>query len=139
MACTNLYRVTIPSSVTSIGSAAFDNCTRLTNITISSLVTSIGENAFAGCSNLVSFTIPGSVINIGNYAFLYCWSLTNIAVDAQNANYSSFNGVLFDKKQTTLVEYPGGKRGSYVIPGTVTNIGYTGGPHPSDRETQKLS
>ena len=44
-------------------------------------------------------------------------------MDPQNALYSSENGVLFDKKQTTLLEYPGGLVGSYTIPDSVTNIG----------------
>ena len=35
---------------------------------------------------------------------------------------SAVGGVLFDKNQTTLLAYPGGGPGSYVIPGTVTNI-----------------
>jgi hypothetical protein len=33
------------------------------------------------------------------------------------------NGVLFDKNQTTLLEYPGGLKGSYAIPASVANIG----------------
>jgi hypothetical protein len=32
-------------------------------------------------------------------------------------------GVLFNQSQTTLIEYPSGKVGSYSIPNTVTNIG----------------
>jgi hypothetical protein len=31
-------------------------------------------------------------------------------------------GVLFNKHQTTLIQYPGGKTGSYVIPEGVTSI-----------------
>jgi hypothetical protein len=37
--------------------------------------------------------------------------------------YSSANGVLFDKSQTTLIQFPGGQGGGYAIPQTVTNIG----------------
>jgi hypothetical protein len=44
-------------------------------------------------------------------------------VDTNNSLYSSVNGVLFDKSQFTLLEYPGGLAGSYTIPGTVTSIG----------------
>jgi hypothetical protein len=45
-------------------------------------------------------------------------------VDPLNAVYSSADGVLFDKSQTTLIQYPGGKAGSYSIPSSVTNIGW---------------
>jgi hypothetical protein len=33
------------------------------------------------------------------------------------------DGVLFNKSQTTLIQYPLGKAGSYTIPNSVTNIG----------------
>jgi hypothetical protein len=33
------------------------------------------------------------------------------------------DGVLFDRKQATLLRYPGGKTGGYVVPKTVTSIG----------------
>jgi hypothetical protein len=46
-------------------------------------------------------------------------------VDASNSVYSSKDGVLFDKRQTTLIRYPVGKVGSYTIPDSVTNIGET--------------
>ena len=88
-------------------------------------VTSIvsgGAGAFEGCSGLTSVTIPSSVTNIGSFAFRDCTSLTNISVDAANPAYSSPNGVLFDKAQTTLITFPFGRSGSYVIPNTVTSI-----------------
>ena len=46
-----------------------------------------------------------------------------ITVDALNSVYSSVDGVLFNKSQTTLIQYPGGKAGSYTIPNSVTSIG----------------
>ena len=109
--------------VTSIGDWTFWNCSSLTSITIPNSVTSIGDGAFCRCSNLRSVTIPNSVTNIGDYAFLDCYSLTAITVNAGNPAYSSVDGVLFDKSQTTLVEYPEGIAGSYSIPDSVTSIG----------------
>jgi len=44
-------------------------------------------------------------------------------VDTNNPAFSSLNGVLFDKSQATLIQYPGGLGGSYTIPGSVTSIG----------------
>ena len=86
-------------------------------------VTSIGEWAFYGCSGLTSVTIPNSVTSIGNDAFYYCGGLTTIDVAVDNLNYSSGNGVLFNKDKTTLIQYPGGKQGEYIIPNSVTQIG----------------
>ena len=44
-------------------------------------------------------------------------------MDANNPAYSSVGGVLFDKTQTTLLQYPAGLVGSYAIPNSVTSIG----------------
>jgi hypothetical protein len=47
-------------------------------------------------------------------------------VDALNPVYSSVAGVLFNKSQTTLIQYPWGKAGTYMIPSSVTSIGSIG-------------
>ena len=141
----SLTSVTIPNSVTSIGYAAFEECENLTIVKISNSVKTIEENAFSGCTSLKSITIPnsvkiieeeafyrctsltnvtipGSVTTVGKGTFAMCDSLTEIHVDSGNANYSDKNGVLFNKNQTTLISYPGGKKGAYVIPNTVTGF-----------------
>jgi len=92
-------------------------------VVISNFVTSIATNAFEGCSSLTSVTIPAGVTSIGAPAFEGCSRLTAINVNTNNLFYSSRNGVLFDITQSTLVEYPAGLAGSYVIPGSVTSIG----------------
>ena len=87
-------------------------------------VTNISGGAFAQCLNLTNVFIPASVTTIGERAFDGCTTLTAITVDPQSQNYSSLNGVLFDKGQATLVTYPAGVTGNYTLPGSVTNIGY---------------
>lgn len=113
---------TIPSSVTNIGDYAFTKCYFMTSVTIPTNVTSIGHRAFLGCG-LTSVAIPNSITNIGYAAFCSCTSLTNIMVDALNSFYASMDGALFNKNQTTLIQYPGGKAGSYTIPNSVSSIG----------------
>ncbi len=142
--CTRLASVTIPNSVTNIGDETFWGCTSLISVTIGNSVTSIGEDAFLACTSLASITIPASVTSIDSGAFADTsltgvtigtnitsigpaafdgQRMTAITVAAQNLFYSSVDGVLFDKSQTTLVEYPRGLLGSYIIPNSVTNIG----------------
>ena len=111
-------------SVTSIGSSAFNGCSGLTSVTIPNSVTSIGSGAFYDCSGLTSVTIPNSVTSIGEGAFNSCSRLTEILVSSNNDEFSSENGVLYNKDKTTLIKYPAGKKDtSYTIPNSVTSIG----------------
>jgi hypothetical protein len=120
--CSGLTSVTIGEKVKTIGNAAFYNCTGLMSVTIPNSVTSIGDEAFRSCSGLTSVTIGEKVKTIGNAAFKGCSSLTSIYVDAKNIHYSSIGGALFNKSQNTLIQYPEGKTGGYIIPNSVTTI-----------------
>ncbi len=122
---TSLTSITIPASVTSIGDGAFSNATSLNTITFASdsKLASIGVTSFEN-SALTSITIPASVTSIGEGAFYDTTSLTSITVAGTNPNYSSANGVLFNKLYKTLITYPAGKTvTSYSIPASVTSIG----------------
>ncbi len=78
--CSALTSITIPDSVTSIGSSVFSGCTGLTSITNPDSVTSIGTYAFYGCTGLTSITIPNSVVSIEFGVFKSCTSLTSISI-----------------------------------------------------------
>jgi len=120
----SLTSMILPLSATSIGSYAFLGCRDLTSITIPSSVTSIGSYAFFGCSTITSVTIPTTVTTIGGEAFSYCAKLTGITIQNGNVNYSSNDGVLFNKDQSILLQYPNAKAGSYIIPSSVNTIEY---------------
>jgi len=91
---------TIPEGVVNVESYAFERCMNLTSVIVSNSVEEIKDRAFSGCN-----------------------SLTSIVVSENNPNYSSENGVLFDKNKTTLIQCPGGKVGDYSIPNSVISIG----------------
>ena len=116
--------VVIPAGVTSIGNYAFYFAPSVTSITIPASVTNIGNKAFEHASSLTSITIPAGVTSIGDSAFYGATKLTSITVDAGNQNFTSIDGVLFNKDATTLIQYPLGKTETkYSIPAGVTSIG----------------
>jgi hypothetical protein len=119
--CTGLSSITLPGSVTSIGNYAFNQCTGLNAVTIPGSATSIGSYAFYQCAGFTSITIPSSVTSIGEYAFTFNSCLFDVA--GNNSNFSSVDGVLYNKNQTVLFQCPVSKTGSFVIPSTVTSIG----------------
>ena len=137
--CSALTTVVIPGSVTNIGDGVFSVCKSLSHVAIPSRITAIGNSAFEGCSGLADIAIPDSVTSIGNFAFYncavlervaigsgvnrigigafrQCGSLASIDVTRSNLSYSSLDGVLFDKPQQTLIQYPGGRAGDYCVP-----------------------
>lgn len=125
--CSSLAKINIPDSVTSIGLSSFSGCKSLTCINIPNSVTGIYADAFYGCSNLTNVTIPNSVEIIdGGNVFGNCVNLESIYVSQDNMNFSSIDGVLFNKDKTTIVAFPNGKIKSsetYEIPDGVTSIG----------------
>ena len=92
----------------------------LTSIQLPSSATSIGSIAFAFCNELVSISIPAKITKIGFVSFAGCNA--KITVDESNPNYSSVDGVLFDKAKTKLIQCPVSTAGSYDVPVTVSSL-----------------
>jgi alpha-tubulin suppressor-like RCC1 family protein len=103
--CASLTSVTIPNSVTSIGTAAFMGCAGLTNVTIPNSVKNIGDDAFDDCTSLTDVVIPSSVTNMGYEAFQYCSSLT--ALYFQGNAPSLGYGVFYGDNNATVYYLPG--------------------------------
>lgn len=104
-------------------------------------LTTIGRGAFENCSSLVKIVIPESVTSIdgihwliedGMYTieevyceeFVGCTSLESIEVAENNTEYTSENGILYDKKKTALLCCPKGKKGNVEINENTTKLAY---------------
>ena len=103
--------VTIPNSVTSIGSQAFFGA-GLTSVTIPNSVTSIEVGTFQNCSSLTSITIPSSVTSIGQQAFNRCTNLTSVTVEIANPVSITYDTFLNYANATLYV--PAGSKSAYM-------------------------
>lgn len=72
---TQLTSVSLPDTVTSIGSFAFQLCSKLETVNLHDGITTIGESAFTGCESLKLTRLPSSLTSLGSYAFHDCASI----------------------------------------------------------------
>ena len=82
-------------------------------MSIPNSVTSIGSDAFSGCSGLTSITIPNSVTSIGDYAFAGFKQLKNVycyAEEVPSTDNRAFKGS--DIRYSTL-HVPGSALSTY--------------------------
>ena len=83
-----------------------------------------GAGVFKGRAGITSIVIPDSVTSIGKSTFSGCTSLAEITVSPDNKNFSSVDGVLFNKDGSALMVYPKGNgRNTYTVPDGVAQIG----------------
>lgn len=124
IACPLMYsgNLVIPTTVTKIQDSAFVTCNKITSIVLHDGIDYIGEYAFYNCSALSQIEIPDSVKFIGYGAFFGCNSLASVNVESTNTEYSSSNGMLFNKNKSTLIYCPEAKSGSVVVLDSVTSI-----------------
>lgn len=139
-----IEEVTISHTVTDIRQDAFSNCTNLKKVNFGKSVKVIGSWGFYNCKSLTKLNIPPNVkslrsnvisgtsiktLNIGrkvNYVHPYAMetnTLEKIVVNKHNRNYSHKDGVLYNKRKTSLVTCPRAiKKTELKIPETVKKI-----------------
>lgn len=81
-------------------------------------ITSLGESAL-----LERIVLPSTILDIDASVFGDCSSLKTIEVAEENPNYTSVDGVLFDKAKETLVAFPAGHGTTYAVPTGTCGIG----------------
>jgi hypothetical protein len=133
--CTGLESIKLPSSLNEINSNAFEGCTSLTQITLPDETNAIGWDTFEGCDNLATITLGADFEGIG-YGEGYVEDsdalaeqltelpkLANINVSAENEDFTSVDGVLYNEDKSELIAFPAGRTGDFVIPAHVKTIG----------------
>ena len=78
--CTALAQINLPNSLTDMASRTFYGCTSLTEVTLPDGVTQLMGSNFTDCSALEKVTLPEGITYIGNGAFKNCSALTELTV-----------------------------------------------------------
>ena len=117
-----MKRVRISEGITSIGRFAFYGCD-MGQVNLPEGLLSIGHYAFANCRSLQTITLPASLTSLDSEAFSQSYSLREINVAAGSRNFSSVNGVLYNKSGTELIKCPVATGSVFEIPDGVTRIG----------------
>ena len=105
----SLISITIPNSVKSIESSAFEGCKGLTSVTIPSTIDYIGNDAFRECTSLTTATTP------------FTWSGGNKFSDC-----TLLTSIIIPNDITTIKPYAFNELGtltSITIPNTISSIG----------------
>lgn len=113
--CTNLVSITLPESITGIGTNAFRDCSNLVSINLPQSIANINEGAFRNCSLLeIDINLP-NLTTLQRWAFANCTKLKRVlslgsitSIQGTSSNYGAFNGC------SGLTEV--------VLPSTLTNI-----------------
>lgn len=118
--CSQIKSLSI--SAKKIGNYTFSLCSQLESVRFSDNLETIGDEAFKG-TDLSDVSIPSAVSDIGKRAFVTN-KIKKINVDENNQYYTSIDGVLFNKSETEIIDYPNYTEAEfYAIPQSVTSIG----------------
>ena len=142
--CNNLREVIIPDSVECIGFSAFQYCENLRTVRLPSSIY-LEDDTFMGCVELEELINSENMVGISPNALDLCFSLKKlrlgepaadfsdlsfgcrnleeIEVDPSNPDFSSKDGILYNKDKTVLLFCPYGKSGELVLPDSVVQIG----------------
>ena len=130
---------TIPEEVRKIAGLAFASNYFLMEVMLGDHLEEVGSYAFARCSSLSFMSLPAQTTRLGASPFHDCTMLLEIEVDPNNPCYSSIDGVLYNKEQTQLIQYPAGLYDDfYKVPDTVREIAENACYDAQDLEVLKI-
>lgn len=123
----NVSRVTLPSTLRTIGEMAFYRSMISGILNLPSGLQSIGYDAFRNCDSLVGqVVIPTSVTHLGDYAFAGCDNIASVVV---NASIDTLGNVFQSCRNLTSVH----------VGGTISFIGNNAFSSTSSLQTVTLS
>ena len=108
-------------TISTIGYESFSGCTSLQSVALHETLSDIGERSFEGTA-IKTIEFGKNVNSIGKDAFLNNKVLESIVVVEKNKEYSTVDGVLYNKKGSSLIMYPAAKQGAFTLPDSVEEI-----------------
>lgn len=111
--CTALSKVVFPGGPVTFGQGVFFGCTRLSDLSLGSDWTSVDLAMFRWSDSLTYLAIPAKIQKIQNLKKLK--ALRSVDVDANNARFSSVQGVLYNRDGTVLYGVPRAYEGALVV------------------------
>lgn len=93
-------------------------------LTIPNTITEIVENQFSNLKLVTEIVIPQNVTYIDSSAFFGCDLLELITVSSSNQEYTSVNGVLYNKDKTNIISIPLNYKQSLIFEDSITSFDY---------------
>lgn len=135
--CTSLKEVILPKNLKKIDSHCFAGCKQLSEISIPDSVREIDWCGFRGCDAMRSIHLPDSLKTIGSNIFPF--SLKTITVSPTCRNYTTIDGVLYNKDVTELIAFPKNSETThFVVPDSVKKLGHEAFWHCEKLKSIKL-
>ena len=115
--------LTLPKGIRSIGEECFADATFNCPILLPDSLRVIKKSAFFAAYSTWKLFIPALCTTIEDGAFGVVYGLQQFTVDTANQAYSSYEGVLYNKDKTRLIQCPTEKQDVFTIPSGVETIG----------------
>ena len=116
--------LTVPSGVKSVRKYAIWNCNKLRTVTFANSVQTVPEDTVYYCGAVETVNFGTGFNSEIRWIIDSCPKVTAVNIAGGNQTYSSVDGVVYDKKKTTLKYVPKAKS-KLTITSTVTTIGET--------------
>ena len=113
----------LPKGIRSIGEECFADATFNCPILLPDSLRVIKKSAFFAAYYAGKLFIPALCTTIEDGAFGVVYGLQQFTVDTANQAYSSYEGVLYNKDKTRLIQCPTEKQDVFTIPSGVETIG----------------
>lgn len=118
--CSSLSKIIFPSNTVVMGEGVFFRCPSVKTVTLGGDWSAVDLRIFEWSDSLKSVRIPAKVRTVKNFKALK--KLESVEIDPNNSNFTSVDGLLYNKDLTVLYGCPRGRVGEVVIPEGVESV-----------------